>query len=642
MSTVDEVKERIDIVEVVGETVRLKKSGKNYTGFCPFHPNTRTPAFVVFPDSSTWRCFGACNEGGDVFRFVMKREGWDFPEALRHLAERAGVEVRPVRAEDDEADEHRNRLRDVLEAAAGFYRHHLLETPAGGRVRDYLGGRGLTNATLEAFQIGYAPDSWEAGVEFLTSRGFTLEEVVEAGVASPRGTGGVIDRFRNRIMFPVRDGRGRMAGFGARIVDPQDVPKFLNSPQTPLFDKGRLLYGLDRARRAVRQMDLAVVVEGYLDVIALHQAGFANAVSPMGTALTEDHLRMIRRATRRIVLALDPDTAGTRAALRGLDLARQTLDRESEPIFDPGGFVRYEGRLKAEIRIASLPVGKDPDEIVAESPEAWTNIVARAQPVVEYVLDVLTAEANLDDPKVKAQVARQVLPLIEDVSDSVEREAYRQLMARRLRVDERSLLGTVPSARRPRRRSGAARVVEGEARPGATSPEYERFCLGLLLAQPELLYRIDRRFAGLGIDRLGPDDFSSTDAQVLFGAIRTALGQDEEEPATHWRRALSEELVEQAEVYVAAAGDEDPDSPRVQAEVTSHTLRLRRRHLESALVELRYLLQAAQEDNAPPDDMRRLLRDVQRLGEQTNIVDRALAGGEGRKPETSGDPWRLA
>ncbi|HSR47704.1 MAG TPA: DNA primase [Anaerolineales bacterium] len=642
MSTVDEVKERIDIVEVVGETVRLKKSGKNYTGFCPFHPNTRTPAFVVFPDSGTWRCFGACNEGGDVFRFVMKREGWDFPEALRHLAERAGVELRPVRAEDDEADEHRNRLREVLEAAAGFYRHHLLETPAGRSVKDYLVGRSLTEASLEAFQIGYAPDSWEAGIGFLTSRGFTPDEMIEAGVASQRESGGAIDRFRNRIMFPVRDGRGRMAGFGARIVDPQDVPKFLNSPQTPLFDKGRLLYGLDRARRAIRQADQAVVVEGYLDVIALHQAGFANAVSPMGTALTEDHLRMIRRATRRIVLALDPDPAGTRAALRGLDLARQTLDREAEPVFDPGGFVRYEGRLKAEIRIAALPAGKDPDEIVAESAEAWPAIVAGAQPVVEYVLDVLTAEANLADPKVKAEIARQILPLIEDVSDSVEREAYRQSMARRLRVDERSLLGRTPAARRPRRRTPVVAPAKGEARAGTTSPEFERFCLGLLLAHPELMYRIDRRFAGLGIDRLGEDDFSSTDAQVLFTAIRTALGQDEDEPASHWRRTLSAELVEQAEAYIATAGNEDPDNPRVQAEVTSHTLRLRRRHLESALVELRYLLQAAQEDPAAGDDIRRLLRDVQRLGEQKSIVERALAGGEGREPETSGDPWRLA
>lgn len=646
MSTVDDVKERIDIVEVVGETVKLRKSGKNYTGFCPFHPNTRTPAFVVFPDSGTWRCFGACNEGGDVFRFLMKREGWDFPETLRFLAQRAGVEVRPPPAEAAEADEERQRLRQLLEAAAGFYRHNLLETPRGREARDYLFRRGLNEGSLETFQIGYAPESWEATRTFLGSRGFTEDEQVEAGVASQRESGERLDRFRHRIMFPVRDARGRLCGFGARVMDPNDIPKFLNSPQTPLFDKGRLLYGYDQARKAIRQNDQAVVVEGYLDVIALHQAGFPTAVSPMGTALTEDHLRLLKRATRRIVLALDPDAAGTKAALRGVDLARQTLDREAEPEFDPRGFIRYEGRLNAEIRVVALPEGKDPDEIVLASPESWPAILQSAKPVVEYVLDVLTQGVDLDDSKVKAAIARNVLPLIEDVADPVEREAYRQSMARRLRVDERSLEGARTGSRPARRRRAPADDVPG-ATTASTSrqtlaPQFERFCLGLLLRDPEILYQIDRRFAGLDLDRLGPEDFSGTDSQVVFSAVRSALAQDDEEPAERWRRDLAPTLVEQAEVFVAEAGEVDLLLPRVQAEAVSHALRLRRRHLESGLVEIRYQLQAAQEEQAAADELRRLMHDLQRLGAQKNAVDRALAGGEAPKREETGDARTLA
>ena len=645
MSTVDEVKERIDIVEVVGETVKLRKAGKNYTGFCPFHPNTRTPAFVVFPDSGTWRCFGACNEGGDVFRFIMKREGWDFPETLRFLAQRAGVEVKPPPAEAAEADETRQRLRDLLEAAAGFYRHNLLETPRGQEAKEYLFRRGLNEASLETFQIGYAPESREATRSFLGSRGFSDDEQLEAGMLSQRDSGERIDRFRHRIMFPVRDARGRVCGFGARIRDPNDVPKFLNSPQTPLFDKGRLLYGLDQARRNIRQADQAVVVEGYLDVIALHQAGFPTAVSPMGTALTEDQLRLLKRATRRIVLALDPDEAGTRAVLRGVDLARQTMDRQAEPAFDARGFLRWEGRLNAEIRVVALPPGKDPDELVIETPEAWPRLLQEAKPVVEYVLDVLTRDVNLDDSKVKAGIARQVLPLIEDVADPVERESYRQSVARRLRVDERSLesgRGTrAPARRREARPPEPSAETTAAARP-AIAPQYERYCLGLLLRDPEILYRMDRRFAGLELDRLASEDFSGTDSQVIFSAVRSALAQDEEEPSEHWRRDLEPALLEQAELLVAGAGEADLLQPRVLAEAVQHALRLRRRHLESDLVELRYQLQAAQEEEASAEDVRGMMHELQRLGAQKNTVDRALAGSGPAEREESGEAWTLA
>lgn len=648
MTAVDDVKERTDIVELIGETVKLRKSGRSHTGFCPFHPNTRTPAFVVFPETGTWRCFGACNEGGDVFRFLMKKEGWDFPETLRFLAQRAGVDLGRRGGEAEAEPEAQARLREALEAAAAFYRHQLMETPAGKSVLDYLNGRGLGDPILESFQLGYAPASWTATRQHLAGRGFTDGELADAGLTSEGRDGTPGDRFRHRIMIPIRDGRGRLCGFGARAVDPGDQPKFLNSPQTVLFDKGRLLYGLDRARRSIRQEEQAVIVEGYLDVMALHQAGFANAVSPMGTALTEDQLRLLKRSTRRMVLALDADAAGDQATLRGLDVARQALDRQAEPVFDARGIVRYEGRLNAEIRIVSLPPGKDPDDIVLADPAAWKALVQQARPVVEYVLDVLTATRRLDDPKVKAEVAQQVRPLIEDVADPVERNAYLQLLARRLQVDERALAEARPPAPRPRRRARPDEDVPPPPTNAASDPKFERFCLSLLLNDPELLYRVDRRFQALGLERLGVEDFTGTDRQVAFEAVRASLQQDEIEPGLFWRRELDPVLLEAAETMVESARQVEADAGKLAAEAEAHSLRLRRRRLESQITQLRFRLQAVQDDEDDGGDVRLLAHDVQRLALQKDLVDRALTSGyreggtgvpEGHEPSVRMDEW---
>lgn len=637
MSVADEIKDRIDIVELIGQSVKLRKTGKNYTGFCPFHPNTRTPAFVVFPDSGNWRCFGACNEGGDIFKFVMKKEGWDFPEALRRLAERAGVEI-PARSQADEAAEESHlRLREALEAAVAFFRHHLRETPAGEPVLAYLRQRGLTDAALESFEIGYAPHAWDVGLHHLQERGYSEQELLDCGLVSERESGGVYDRFRNRIMIPIRDARGRMAGFGARIVDPNDVPKFLNSPQTPVFDKGRLLFGLDKARKPIRAADQAVIVEGYFDVIALHQAGQANAVSPMGTALSEDQLRLLKRFTRRIVLALDADAAGDQATLRGLTLAREAMDRQADPVFDARGLVRHEGRLDAELRVVTLPPGKDPDEVVAEDPEGWPALVGRAQSVVDYVLDVLTSGRYVTDPKMKSQVARQVLPLIEDVADPVEREAYRQKLARRLQVDERALQpgGGRPAAGRKRRAA-----VEPPTEPAAQAPEptearIERFCLGLLLQTPDIAYRVDRALAELELERLAPEDFTGTERQVIFQAVRSALAQDDQDPGEGWQRQLPEALVGYASSLVeeieslSTVGPIDLNQPKVLEEVLARFLQLRKRVVDSDLQQIQFQLLAAQDESEASEEKAMLTGRVRRLAGQKSKLEQALVRKQG-------------
>jgi DNA primase len=644
MDVIDEIKDRIDIVELISESVKLRKTGKNYIGFCPFHANTRTPAFVVFPETATWRCFGACNEGGDVFRFVMKKEGWDFPEALRNLAERAGVQLRPRRPEEQESEEENSRLRELLESAIAFYRHKLIDTESGDRVMEYLRGRSLSDSTLEAFEIGYAPDSWEETLGYLKGKSFSEKELIDTGIVSQRESGGIYDRFRNRIMIPIRDARGRMTGFGARIVNPDDTPKYLNSPQTKLFDKGRLLYGLEKARKAIRSANQAVIVEGYLDVIGLHQAGHENAVSPMGTALNENQLRTLKRYSRRIVLALDPDIAGNQATLRGLSVAREALDHEADPVFNPRGLVGYASRLDADIRIMTLPAGKDPDEVVVDDPDAWPRLLKQAQPVVSYVLDVLTAGKDLDDPRMKAEIARQVLPLVEDVADPVEREAYRQAVARRLRVDERALFETRPRRGRRRRRkpAGKQKIERLIDNLDKESP-LEEFCLGILLRKPELLYTINREYQSLNMERLTARAFCGTDRQVIFQVIKASLMQEEDEPQKRCLDELDASLSAGAQAMRAEVEGLDLEAPGVMDKIMASFLRLRMRHLSAVLTQLTFQLQLAQETSSGEGEMEEVsLRDLEnefnRLYPQKLLIEKAYERRRGIVQESVSAP----
>jgi DNA primase len=600
MSTIDEIKARLDVIEIVSETVQLRKSGKNYTGFCPFHANTRTPAFVVFPDSGTWRCFGQCNEGGDIFRFVMKKEGWDFSETLRYLAERAGVQLRAPTPQEQAAAEEHEHLRQLLEEALTFYRHHLHNTPAGQAALAYLHKRGLKDETIDAFGLGYAPNAWDAATTHFKSKGAAEKDLLEAGLVSQREAGGVYDRFRHRLTIPIRDERGRMAGFGARILNPEDLPKFLNSPQTPIFDKGRLLYGLDRARKGIRAADQVVIVEGYLDVIALHQAGFANAVSPMGTALTEHQLFLLKRFTRRIVLALDPDTAGDKATLRGLQLARQTSDRASDPVFDARGLLRHEARLQADIRVTTLPPGQDPDDVVNRDPHAWELILENAKPIVQHVMETLVAARNVDDPKVKTEIAGQVLPLIEDVPGPLERETYRQRLARLLHVDERALLGEgqVRPGRPRRRPTAAAPAEQPSARPVFTadpSHKLEAHSLGVLLRRPDLIYRIDRELQTHNLTRLGPADFQSADHQTIYTLLHESLLQNVAEPLNFVLNSLALPIMDLADSLLAGTEKLDPNEDRVLEDLLRTLLDLRLRSLRQQIDHLRYLIEEAQQ-----------------------------------------------
>lgn len=599
MSSIDEIKARIDIVDLVSETVQLRRSGKNYTGFCPFHSNTRTPAFVVFPETGTWRCFGQCNEGGDIFGFMMKKEGWDFSETLRYLAEKAGVQLKPPTPQEEAIAEEHDHIRSLLEEAVTYYRHQLVNTPPGEKAHEYLKQRGLDGETIEAFGLGYAPNSWDAGLNHFKSKGYTEQDLLDAGLVTERDSGGFYDRFRHRVVFPIRDERGRMAGFGARVLNPEDIPKFINSPQTPVFDKGHLLYGLERARRPIRSQDQVVIVEGYLDVIALHQAGYANTVSPMGTALTDRQLNLLKRFSRRITLALDSDAAGDKATLRGLEVARQTLDRESDPVFDARGLLRHEARLKADIRVTTLPEGMDPDDVVQRDPGEWERIIQNAKPIVAHVMDTLSTSYDLTDPKAKDEIASQVLPLIKDIPSAIERDTYRQRLARLLRVDERALLSEPRSqapGRRPYRTRKPPETHRAESAVIQIASNYalEAHALGVLLRRPDLLYNVDRNLQEQGLSRLSKDDFQHADHQTLLGTLRDSINQDIAEPLNYVLNSLSLTMMEVADELLARTDDLDPNEDRVLGDLLRTILDLRHRHVHQNIEHLQYLMEDAQ------------------------------------------------
>lgn len=562
MSVADDVKARLDILDVVSGYVSLQKAGRNFKALCPFHQE-KTPSFVVFPDTQTWRCFGACGEGGDVFSFVMKAEGWDFGEALRALAERAGVELKPLTSAQQQQASENGRLQGLLEETARFFHEQLLSAPAAQGARDYVAGRGLRPETVTAFQLGYAPDDWRQALQHLQLLGYTQDEVVEAGVAIRNEQGNVYDRFRQRLVIPIRDGRGRTAGFGARGLEKDAVPKYLNSPQGPLFDKGRLLYGLDVARRAIRETETAVIVEGYMDVLQAHQAGFSNVVAQMGTALTEDQLRQLNRYARRLILALDADAAGINATMRGLNVAREALDGERVVTFDPRGMMRYTGLLELDIRVVSLPEGSDPDDLIRRDPAAWEALLVSAVPVADHVIQQGTAHLTAQSsPQEREQAARTLLPLLTATESDIQRSGNIQALARRVRIDERVLIQwsqrrqaararALPSLREQRKLAERPASATPPAGSPGQSALREGFCLRLLLEQPERLYAANRLLRELQGDQalladvlapLKAEDFTRPDYQAIFQVLARALGQHEAEPIEYFYAHLSPEL----------------------------------------------------------------------------------------------------
>jgi DNA primase len=650
MSITDEIKSRIDIVEFIGGYVPLQKAGRNYKGLCPFH-SEKTPSFVVFPDTQGWHCFGACGTGGDIFTFLMRRENMEFREALEFLAQRAGITLRPLDDVEIQMRDELDRLRGLNAAAADIYHRILMETRPGEAAKRYLERRGVTAETMRTFNLGYAPDEWHILEPRLRQLGYSEAEIIEAGLANKSSSGNVYDRFRGRVMFPIRDAQGRVIGFGGRLLsDVEGQPKYLNTPQTPLFDKGSILYGIDLARHAIRESGTAVIVEGYMDVVVPYQCGVRNLVACMGTALTEEHLEQLKLITKRLVLALDPDAAGIRATERGIETARQALATRVVPVPTPTGLIRYEEQLQAEICILVLPDGLDPDELVLSDRERWDALVAEALPVAEYAFQRVMSEVDLSQAKGKREAVERLLPVISAMDSAVERSHYLQRLAQHIHMDERLLWSELSALRGEtgRRRPGERRPVErarrepsvGARGPSARAPReglsggLEERALALLLSAPALLPEM-REVTGLSADEF--QDVRNRQVYVALERLTAergdALVSMGAEDVARYVGQLDTELAGHVESVVRILRSGPPlSADMVREDLTKVSVRLRRDHLGRLLRELRFMLQDAQEEgdeervqalNHMIDPLARDYLDVDRRSYAVTLVGRS-------------------
>ncbi len=464
MSAIDEVKQKTDIVEVIGQYVSLTKSGRNFRGLCPFH-SEKHPSFYVYPEQGSWHCFGACATGGDAFSFIMKKENIDFGEALRRLAERAGVSL-PTRPEPGAKRDEKERLYQINEAAAQYFHDLLLNSKAGEKARSYVAGRGLSADTVARFKLGFSLNSWEALKQHLTEIGYAEDELLAAGLIKEGEGGKLYDGFRNRLMFPICDLKGKVTGFGARALD-DSMPKYLNSPQTPVFNKSHTLYGIDLATPTIREKDVTVITEGYMDVITAHQNGFSNVIASMGTAITEPQINILKRLSRNIILALDADQAGEEAMLR---------------------CVGYENTLDAEVKVITLPQGRDPDDVIREDPARWQRLLDEALPVIDYTFDMVTAGLDITRARDKTLATDRLLPVIAEIRNPIRQAHYLQKLARLVNVDERRLEAELarlkPAPGRYRDKTPLAK--DAGQPPRILSSPVEDYCLALLLQYPEL------------------------------------------------------------------------------------------------------------------------------------------------------------
>jgi DNA primase len=675
MTIVDDVKSRLDIVDYVQRFVPMKKSGRTFKACCPFHSED-TPSFHVDPDRQSWHCFGACATGGDIFGFAMRYHNWTFREALEELAKLAGVETKPQKPEVLAEEARLERLRGVIASAVDYYHGCLVEASDEGAhyARFYAREkRGLSDETLSAFKIGLAPLGWTTAVDALRGLGYADDDLLAAGIAGrSEKSGRLYDLFRGRLMIPIRDERGRTVGFGGRALDPEEKAKYINTAQTPIFNKSHLLFGLDRAARAIRQEDQAVIVEGYMDVIQAHQAGYTNVVAQMGTALTERQLKLlVPRYTKRVVLALDSDAAGQSATRRSLEVARQALRAD------------YSSRLSVDMRVLELPGAKDPDDFIRETPQAWAELVNGAVTIVDYVIDMemrrLPPDASVQQ---REMAARALIPLLMAAENTLYRQENVQKLAMNLRLPERELIRIGAEIQRQESRaSKSARTAASAHNARAMPPSLDELppippgddpsaqwdlnahlravesadvsgveteCLRRLLQQPDLYYDITRKFNEIAVNEnaliqqmlseFSPEDFRSATYRAIMLVFREALMQDKLTPHAYMRQQLDESILREFDVLMLDQWQElEPRLAALRADLQPSVVKaerqrapvppsevmielalvLRERRLRSQFEALKYLVSQGGEDAAMVADWAEQVR-------QTGIVLRLI------------------
>ena len=458
MTQIDDVKSRLDIVELISSYVNLQRSGSSLKANCPFHQE-RTPSFFVFPDRQSWRCFGACAEGGDAFSFVMKADRVEFRDALQRLAARVGVTL----VNNEESRSNSRQLFEINDAARRFYQQ-MLETPEAAFVREYLEGRGITERSIQTFEIGYSPARDNRLLAHLTQAGYERELIAQAALARETDDGRYYDFFRGRLMIPIRDWEARVAGFGSRALDENATPKYLNTPRTPVFDKSRILYAMHLAKEPIRQHG-AVIVEGYMDAIMAHQHGYDNVVASMGTALTERQVDLVRRLTTDVTMALDGDPAGRNATLRSLESSWGVFQRRNS---QQSAVSMLQQPDAMELKVAELPSGQDPDDFIRRDPDAWPAFVKQARELFDYLLDALSDRADMDSPDGRSWVANTMLRFVAQIPDPVRRDLYLDRLSAQLGVNNETLrlvLRDIESDIARERRGQAVASTADEAMP---------------------------------------------------------------------------------------------------------------------------------------------------------------------------------
>lgn len=426
-----EIKDRLDVVEVLSGYIKVVKAGRNFKALCPFH-NEKSPSFVISPDRQIWHCFG-CGEGGDIFTFVMKIEGMEFPEALNMLAERAGVELKKTggyfqKQENQTYSAKKTNVFAICQTAKNFYKEQLARTSQGQEAKKYLLGRGLTENSINVFEIGYALDDWHALGNFLLGRKFSQADIFAAGFSVKNETNGTYhDRFRGRVMFPILDISGRTVGFGGRTFahKDSDEAKYINTPESPVYSKSKILYGLNFAREDIRKKNACILVEGYMDVIGSHQMGAKNAVSSSGTALTQDQIKIIKRYSENLILAFDGDLAGQEATSRSIDLATEA---------------------GMNIRIITLPDDKDPSDFV-DDPEKWKNYIKSAKRIMDFFFENSFKKSNASSVEGKKAIAEDLLPAIKKFPSKIEQSHWIKILAEKIGVDEKTLFEELKNAK---------------------------------------------------------------------------------------------------------------------------------------------------------------------------------------------------
>ena len=502
----DDLRARLSLVEIIGRHVKLIRRGREWLGSCPFH-NEKTPSFTVNEDKGFYHCFG-CQAHGSVFDFVMQREGLSFPEAVERLATEAGMQMPPRSPEAEAQDKVRASLYDAMAFAAEWFQGRLA-AGSGRSAREYLAGRGLTDETIEEFRLGYAPQNRTALKEALLARKFSEQQLIDAGlVISPEDGGGTFDRFRNRIIFPITDPRGRVVAFGGRALD--DAPaKYLNSPETSLFHKGRLLYNLARARPAVRDDGSVIVAEGYMDVIALHQAGFTNAVAPLGTAVTEEQLGLLWRLAPEPILCFDGDKAGWKAAGRAADRALSHL------------------RSGHSLRFALLPTGEDPDSLVrTQGAPAFRQLLRDATPLSQLLWQITMQDRSLDTPERRAGFARDIRALVERIGDRQVKAFYERhyracleefFGGQRRTADPRPVRGARPGRNPHQSRRLPRHHGLGLGRAGTTERR-ELALVATIVSHPALLEEVLEEFADVDFTNLALDRLRNEIIEIAQGS----------------------------------------------------------------------------------------------------------------------------